>query len=495
MEKRIRVLGIFLVLCFLALFIQLNNIQIVKAHSLATNPLNPRVIAQARIQPRGEIISSNGQVVAESKLTSNPIDPYQRVYPAATASLFADIVGFDSFYYGMDGVEASYNGYLKAHTRPARSLADLLVNRTTTDNVTLTVNSKLQAAVAAALASIPGAPPAAAVVVTPSTGAIDAMYSSPSYNPNPLVSPSIPTEIAAWTANLKASPNPMLARAYRATYAPGSTFKLVTSSAVYDHQPALATKNYPPHHCIHVPDTTGLLCNYGRGTATGPEYCGGTIVPALAASCDIVFAQLGMALGGPALAAEAHSFGFNQRIPLDLPYVVKSVFPPPSTFVRNAPQLAFSAFGQGSDQASALQMAMVAAGIANKGVIMTPHVMADIRDSQGALVTSYTPKPWLRATSAATAASVTSLMRGVVTMPIGTAYGIFPAGEDVAAKTGTAQTGHHTINDWMVAFAPARQPRVAVAMVVPNQAASTTGAGTVGPVIRAIVAAALAQLP
>lgn len=495
MEKRIRRLGIFLVLCFVALFIQLNNIQVVKAHSLATNPANPRVIVQSRIQPRGEIVSSDGQVLAQSVLTTNPIDPYLRKYPPATASLFADIVGFDSFDYGKDGVEASYNGYLKAHTRPAQSLADLLVNRITTDNVTLTVSSKLQASVASALGAIPGAPPSAAVVITPDTGAVDAMYSSPSYNPNPLASPDIPTEVAAWTANQKAIPNPMLAAAYRATYAPGSTFKVVTSSAVYDHQPTLATKNYPPHRCIHVPDTTALLCNYGRGTATGPEDCGGTIVSALAVSCDVVFAQLGIALGGPALAAEAHSFGFNQQIPLDLPYVVQSVFPAPSTFIRNAPQLAFSAFGQGNDQATALQMALVVAGVANKGLIMTPHVMAEIRDSQGALVTSYSPKPWLKATSAATATSVTSLMRGVVTRTDGTAYGIFPASEDVAAKTGTAQTGHHTTNDWMVAFAPARQPRVAVAMVVPNQAASATGAGTVGPAIQAIMAAALADLP
>ncbi len=497
MERRIRILGIVLVVLYLGLFVQLNNIQVLRSQALDTSPGNPRVAAQLYDQPRGQILSSDGQILAESVPSPNSLYKYQRVYPAATASLFANVVGFDSYDYGLDGVEAEYDKYLSAHTRPATSLRDLLTNRTTVDDVTLTLNAKLQAQVAAALATIPGSPPSSAVVITPSTGAIDAMYSSPSYDPNPLVSQSIPTEVAAWDAENAATPNPRLAAAYRTTYEPGSTFKIVTSAAVYDHQPALAKVDYPPEQCVNVaPNETNVpICNYGLGTPQGPEKCGGTIVPALAQSCDIVFAQLGVALGGPALAAEANAFGFNQPVPLDLPYVLTSVFPNPSTFVQNTPQLAFSAFGQGNDQASPLQMALVTAGIADKGVIMNPHVMAQIRDSQGNLVTTYAPKPWLRATSAATAASVTSLMRGVVTNPLGTAYGIFPASEDVAAKTGTAQTGHHQTNDWLVAFAPANQPKVAIAVAVPAQPSSATGAGTTGPVIAAIMAAALADLP
>ena len=121
---------------------------------------------------------------------------------------------------------------------------------------------------------------------------------------------------------------------------------------------------------------------------------------------------------------------------------------------NNAPSQAYSAFGQQNVTASALQMALVAAGIANGGVIETPHVMAQIRDSQGNLVSSYTPKPWLKATTSTTAQQVTSLMQGVVTN--GTAAGVFPAGENVAAKTGTAEVGSQAqyTTDWMIAFAP-----------------------------------------
>ena len=141
-------------------------------------------------------------------------------------------------------------------------------------------------------------------------------------------------------------------------------------------------------------------------------------------------------------------------------------------------------------------MALVADAIANNGVIMTPHVMQSIRDSQGNLVTTYTPKPWLSATNPLTAAAVTNLMKGVVSF--GTAAGVFPASWNVAAKTGTAEVGttaNPLTNDWMIAFAPANDPKVAVAVAVPNQPASKTGAEVSGPVTRTILGDALAATP
>ena len=142
-------------------------------------------------------------------------------------------------------------------------------------------------------------------------------------------------------------------------------------------------------------------------------------------------------------------------------------------------------------------MALVAEGIADRGVIMTPHVMSEIRDTSGTLVQSYKPTPWLQATNALTSAAVTQLMQAVVTS--GTAAGVFPANEDVAAKTGTAETsgafGQPLTNDWMIAFAPANDPRVAVAVAVPNQVPSATGAEISGPPMAAILADALAATP
>ncbi len=141
-------------------------------------------------------------------------------------------------------------------------------------------------------------------------------------------------------------------------------------------------------------------------------------------------------------------------------------------------------------------MALVAGAFANRGVIMTPHVMEQIRDSQGDLVRTYTSKPWLTATSPATAAAVTTLMQAVVTSGTADKVG-FPVSWDVAAKTGTAETGPNAAqtNDWMIAFAPASDPKVAVAVVVPNQPGTDTGATVSGPPTKAILADALASAP
>jgi peptidoglycan glycosyltransferase len=213
---------------------------------------------------------------------------------------------------------------------------------------------------------------------------------------------------------------------------------------------------------------------------------------------------MGVSLGTN-LGAEAQAFGFNQNVPIDLPGAGVSTFPTEQELAYNGPSLqSTAAFGQGSGNntviATPLQMALVAAGIANQGVIMTPHVMEQIRDSQGNLVTSYAPKPWLTATSQTTAAAVTSLMQKVTSTPGATAYGVFPAAWNVAAKTGTAETGGGVLgntltNDWMIAFAPANDPKVAVAVVVPNQPFSATGAQVSGPPTKAILGDALGLTP
>lgn len=501
MDKRIKLLGIFMVLCFVALFIQLNNIQILKAHSLASNPLNPLVGNAARSQSRGEILASNGEVLAQSVLAPKKSTyQYQRVYPMATAGLFADVVGWDSFNHGRFGVEASYNQYLEAHDRAPRSLRDLLTTRTVTDNVTLTVNPKLQQAMAQALDAIPAAPPgispqntqASAVALDPTTGAILAMYSTPTYDPNPLVSQDGKKENAAYTATVNAPGNPMLAKAYEDTNAPGSTFKVVTSAAAYDHMPSLTTFAYPTTQCIDLPQTNKQLCNYGRESAAGAEPCGGTIQNTLPQSCDTAFAQMGISLQALSMNGEAQTFGFNKVPPLDLPGVVKSNFPTVAALTNNDPALAYSAFGQQNVTASALQMALVAAGIANSGVIMTPHVMARIRDSQSNLVTAFTPSTWLRATSPATAQAVTSLMQAVVSRGTASSPPVFPADESVAAKTGTAEVGPNQdyTTDWMIAFAPASHPKVVVAVVAPFHSKTETGAQVAGPATCAILQAA-----
>jgi peptidoglycan glycosyltransferase len=503
MERRIRRLGIFMVLCFIALFIQLNNIQVLKANSLANNPENPRVQLVERSQTRGSILSADGVTLASSVLApKGSVYKYQRVYDSYTATLFSQIVGFDSIKYGnFRGVEAEYNSYLTPHTRPAKTLRDLLINRTVVDDVTLTIGTKLQSQVAAALDQhAPGVLGAAAAVINPATGAIEAMYSNPTYDPNPLVSQNLATETLAWQTNLAAPGNPLVPGTYGQVYPPGSSFKVITTSAVLEGRPDLAKMIYPTIASVPLPQSGGqVLTNYHNGT------CGGNLEALLIQSCDADFAQIGQLLGSQALVNQAEAYGFNQTIPLDVPSdtVAVSNFGTTADFADDIPGLMKSAIGQENVTASALQMAMVAGAVANGGVEMTPHVMASIRDSQGNLVKVYQPTQWLQPISAETANTLTTFMQGVVksgTAAPSATFSGFPASWNVAAKTGTAQTGSFGpdpkyTDDWLIAFAPVGNTgqKVAIAVVLPNQPGSATGAQYAGPVVKQILTDVLAD--
>ena len=480
-------------LVFIVLFLQLNNIEVRQAHRYATSPFNPVVIAQKYDQPRGTIQSADGVVLADS----TPIPhacvtcyKYQRSYPMGP--LFAHITGYLSFNYLPTGVEDTYNQYLTAHNRPVKTLSDLFTTRTVTDTVTLTVSTKLMELARQQLAGRNGA----IVVLDPRDGAIRAMYSNPTFDPNPLAVNSRTTETKAFQADNAVDPatgfSPAASLAYQNIFFPGSTFKTVTTAAAYDLAPKLINASMPFYFCI-PPRTflgqTTQLCNSGAFS------CGGTISVMLPESCDTGYAVLGTRIGGDAMTAEADGFGFNEQPPVDLPHSPFEVsqFLQPKCYANAQVFLAFSSIGQKCTLASPLHMAMVAATFGNGGVMMTPHVMSEIRDSEGNLVLRYLPTPWKRATSPGTADAVKGLMVNVVRF--GTASGVgFPPQDQVAAKTGTAQVGlgNTATTDWMIAFAPASAPKVAVAVVLPNQALSAFGATVAGPIMNAMIQGALA---
>ncbi len=480
MDRQIRIFGLVAVILFGLVFLQLNNLQVRQATALATAPGNARPRIAAESMPRGEIKLASGTVLARSELAPpGATYQYKRVYPQA--SIYADVTGYFSVDYGSDGVEESYNKYLTAPS--SSSLSNLLNSKQDQpDNVVLTLSSSLQSVAETALAGRTGA----VVALDPSNGAVLAMYSNPTFNPNPLASQDATKAKAAKTA---ANNNMALVPvAYGQRYAPGSTFKVITSSAVYDHDPALATKSYPVVTRISLPQTTKTLSNYAL------ESCGGMLPELLKVSCDTGFAQVGLDLGADSLAAEANAFGFDKTPPLDLPGpLAQSNFPPASSFNQNLPVLAYSAIGQENVSATPLEMAMVAGAIADGGTIMTPHVMSKVTNG-AAVVTSYSAHPWLQATSATTANTVRKLMVGVVNG--GTASNIALPGITLAAKTGTAEVGslNGLTDDWMIAFGPAgtgQTPTIAVAVVVPNQASSATGSSVSGPIVKAVLASAL----
>ena len=504
MGRRIRWLGVIMVACLGLVVAQLVNIQLVKAKQLQSSPFNPRVSSQQYINPRGKITAADGTVLAKSVPTPAGTDtkayPYHYVRQYPQGPLYAGITGYDSaLYYGTAGIEQQYDADLTSHQQPPQTLSQLIFRQQqplTTDDVALSVEPQLQNAAWQALTTLPpGANKDGAVVVLqPSTGNVLAMVSNPTFDPNGLTDPSLAAEKLAYFSYVQKDHEgffPLRPIATRETFPPGSTMKVVTSTAAYNLKPALAGFDYPVQPCQSFSDSNKILCNDGS-TPSNSTPCGGTLVQMLPASCDPGYAELGVQLGVPVMTKQAELFGYNSVPGIDLPGTSTSIFPPLAP--NSQAFLGQSSIGQYNVQTSALQNAMVAAGIANGGVLMTPHLMTSIHDSQGAVVQTYTPKPEATVASAQTAQQVTSLMEGVVAS--GTAEHVgFPAYLCAAVKTGTAQTDPTTglTDTWMIGFAPANHPQVAVAVVVPQQSNSSDGAHIAGPIMNAVLQAAVPQ--
>jgi peptidoglycan glycosyltransferase len=493
-NKRIRAIGIALLLCFLVLFGQLNNIQFFQAASLSQKFTALSSPTSEWKLPRGAIFSADGKVLAES-VPSKDRYRWQRVYPAATASAFANILGYVAASPAIGtqfGIEAYYNSYLQQHSGGG----------------ILTVSTKLQLLAQYSLqqARQPGS---AIVAIDPRNGDILAMAGYPTYDPNLLASHNLTAALAAFKKyiNMPYQENPVYNIPTFVTRAPGSTFKTITTSAVFDHDPQIANQTFPVEPTYTFPNSGKppvVLQNYNK------ELCGGNLAQILAQSCDTSFSQIGDELGPQTLGTEARAFGFDHKIPIDLPsqQVATSVFPPTSK-INATPFEGYSAIGQLDDAASTLQMAEVVAGLANGGKIMTPHLVSKIISGSGQTAMLYHPHVWRTATSAATASKVRQLMLGVTqsAKPQGTAYTLFRSYyaqglPPIAAKTGTAEPQKNVCGtyNWLVAFGPAgagQTPSIAIAAMVPipsnslSCATSPTGASVAGPVLLPVLEGAL----
>ncbi len=331
MGRRIRWLGVVFLLCFGLIIVQLVNVQFVKARQLSSSPYNPRVAIHKYDNARGTIYASDGTVLAKSvPATPGPTKyPYHYIRQYPDGPLYAGITGYDSpLYYGTAGIEEQYDQQLSAHSQGPQTLSQLIFRQSApsiTDDVTLTVQPSLQQAAETALTTLPpGANNDGAVVVlNPTTGAVEAMVSNPTYDPNTLVAPSVSAEQLAHFSYVSKDHEgfyPLLPIATGERFAPGSTFKVVTSTAVYNLMPSLANFNYPVAQCQTFSDSNVPLCDQG-----GP--CGGTMEVMLPESCDPGYGELGVQLGVSTLQKQAELYGYNSVPPIDLPDVVKSVFP------------------------------------------------------------------------------------------------------------------------------------------------------------------------
>ncbi|MFN8018780.1 MAG: penicillin-binding protein 2 [Acidimicrobiales bacterium] len=487
MDRSIRRLGVFLMLLFCALFVQLNYIQVFHANSLNTKVGNDRPVEINFARQRGNISTADGVLIATS-VPSDDRFQYQRTYPKGDT--YAGVTGFFNYARGATGLERAYNEELSGRTarQQVKSIGDLFSEKDRAGNLKLFLRSDVQQAAKDALGNQKGS----VVALDPRTGAVLGLWSNPSYDPNLIADHDFDKSEAAYKLLDAADGNPLLPHSYQEIYPPGSTFKVVTgSTGVQDGSVTPTEPVYPTVRAITPPGTTRPLPNFGG------ELCGGTLFTILAKSCNTSFAQMGMDLGGDKMTKGAQAFGFNSKIPFDLPTAASRF---PTDFTRDQPKLAQSSIGQNDVAATPMQMALVAAGVANDGEVMEPRLVDEIRDGEGDLIRRTDPTVWKRALSAQSADVMRQAMRQVVTS--GTATRLQIPGLDVGAKTGTAQFGPavplHS-HAWVIAGAgpPGQKPTIAVAVIVLGQQglSEQTGGRVAAPIAKQVIEAAMQPMP
>ena len=481
MRQMNRVTGalIFLILLLIA---NVSYIQVFEAKQLRSEPGNQRVLLNEYSRQRGPILVGS-KSIAYSAETSDALK-YLRTYPEGSS--YAAITGFYSQVYGATALEQSENDILAGNDSRffVNRLQQLLANRKPAGGaIRLTINAAAQQAAMQGLAGRTGA----VVAIDPTTGALLAVASSPSFNPN-LLSSHDPNSMQKTYEKLINDPQqPMLNRALAMALPPGSTFKLVTAAA------ALESGRYSMHSVlpgparIKLPQSSHYLNNW-TGDACGPNNKT-TLAHALAISCNTAFAWLGMKLGAEALRSQAKKFGFDSSFTVPMT-AADSHFP---SNIDEA-QTAMSAIGQFDVKATALQMAMVSASIANGGVTMSPYLVSQILGPDLNTLQNAAPTAFGRSVSAKNATSLQSMMMDVVNSGTGSNAKIY--GVKVGGKTGTAQNAPGSpAHAWFTGWAKSGSTRVAVAVVLQNGggAREISGNGLAAPIARAVMRAALGQ--
>ncbi len=485
MNKPIRTLAIGCLVLFGLLLLNINYIQVFKAGELNARSDNHRAREAECSRKRGPILV-DGQPVARSKASHDSLK-YLRTY--SHPELYAPVTGFFSCIYGTTAVERSENSILSGSDSSlfVSRIIDLFSdNQPVGGSVLLTINPAAQKAAYDGLKALPGRTRGAVVALDPKTGAILATVTTPSYNPNLIATHDANAAIKSYK-QLSTSPGDvMLNRGTQQDYPPGSTFKLVVAAAALSN-------NYQPDSKvrggtgIRLPGSNHILHN-----ENGYD-CGGnsiTLTQALVVSCNVSFADLGLKLGATTIQDQAEKFGFNENLLDQLPSAI-SKFP---TKLDPA-ETALSSIGQYDVKASPLQMAMVAAGIANGGAVMKPYVVQQLRSPDLAIIGDASPQPQVlhQAVSASVASELTQMMVDVVQSGTGSQAQI--PGISVAGKTGTANSSKtKSPYAWMVAFAPADNPQVSVAVLIERTGVSRsdiTGGGLAGPIAAAVMKAVI----
>jgi penicillin-binding protein A len=478
MNKQIRRVALIAMIMFGLLLANGTYMMIFRQSALAAEPQNRRVRDAEFAQDRGSILAAGKTEIAATKPSKDRFK-FQRTY--AQGPLFAPVTGYYSYDRGRTGLESSYNAQLAGTDDSLfiRRLIDLATNRTPEGaSLQTTIMPDAQQAAVQGLGSQKGA----VVALDPKTGAVLALVTSPTFDPNEIASHDIEQAGKAYD-RLAADPaKPLSNRAAREIYPPGSTFKLVTAAAALaDGKTSQSLVESPAR--LKLPGTNTYLTN------SAP--CGGTKVTmtqALKVSCNTAFANLGLDLGEDKLRAQAEKFGFDQRHLSELAGVA-SKFPDK----LDDAQLALSAIGQYDVAATPLQMAMVTAAIANDGVLMDPYLVSMVQSPDLKPISTHKPDELSQAMLPANAKQLQQMMVTVVEEGTGR-NGQIP-GVTVGGKTGTAQSDpKRKPFAWFTSFAPAEDPKVAVAVIVEDASIpreDIAGGRIAAPIARAVMEAVL----
>ncbi|MCD9199411.1 peptidoglycan D,D-transpeptidase FtsI family protein [Aeromicrobium wangtongii] len=490
MNRPIRNIAVACLALFMLLLLNANYVQFVQADELNSKNGNKRVINEQFSRDRGSILV-DGKAVAESVKVKDEYK-YQRLYPEK--DLYAPLTGYFSYIYGRSGIESSENDVLSGSDDRlfVNRVVDLISNKQPKGgSVELTIDPLAQKAAAEGLERLGDDTKGAVAAIDPRTGAVLAMVSQPSYNPNRLASHDFDEVQKAWKELTTDPDKPMDNRAAQQILPPGSTFKLITAAAalengvvtdIDDKVKAGTTLKFPGYGYT-LPNENGGNC--GGNTIT--------LERAMNVSCNVAFGGLALKIGQDKLAEQAAKFGFGTD-PIDKLPASASRFTAPDTKLE-PPQLGQSGIGQYDVAATPLQMAMVAAGIANDGDVMKPYVVDTVRAPNLRVLDKPEPKLLSEAVSSTTARKLRDMMVSTVTS--GTATSAQIPGVEVGAKTGTAQsTKDRPPYAWFVSYAKDGDNEVAVAVLVESSDTARSeiaGGRLAGPIAKSVMEAVIGK--
>lgn len=463
MNKQLRSLSRAVFAMFLVLFFSVTMIQFVKADELRANELNGRTLKNSYKVERGSILV-DGDPIAYSTPTD---DDFRFVRQYSEGELYAPVTGYYSRTQGMTGLESAMNQELSGFSGAqffTRIMRTITGEKPQGSSVETTIDPAAQAAAAEAMEGYEGA----VIALEPSTGRILAMTSTPGFDPN-LLSSNNDAEIIANYATLdKDASRPLVNRAIGGDlYHPGSTYKLVVAAAALESGEATPSSTFDNPATLALPQSSAVMHNASRTTCGGGSKV--SLQQALVYSCNIPIAELAMKMDRDEVPKMAEAFGFGQD--LSVPLVVT---PSNSPIPMDAAQAALASIGQLDVRATPLQMAMVSAGIANGGEVMRPQLVEQVITPDLMVEFELQPEAFSTAVSESTADSLTDMMVHVVSDSDGTGHLAAIDGVRVAGKTGTAENGvdesgaDRPYTLWFTGFAPADDPRVAVAVVIEN---------------------------